>query len=139
MVQADLLGQSVDEFPGDPLARARRFEELSDTEILPWYHASVAQDRVNRQAAEHSPVDAKADDDPLRSIMRDGLFPAMRVDPVVLRAFLRMFNLLQAPDSLLADVDVIGRVMTVYQDRDNRPAEPAIGPDRAALLELLRA
>jgi len=138
MVQAELLGQSVDEFPDDPIARARRFEELGDAEVLPWYRASVAQDRVNRQAAD-APADGQSDDDPLRSIMRDGLFPAMRVDPVVLRAFLRMFNLLQAPDSLLADVDVISRVMMVYQDRDKRPAEPPLGPDRSALLALLRA
>lgn len=138
MVQAELLAQSLDEFPLDPLARAQRFEELSDTEILPWYRASVTQDRVNRQAVA-APADGQAADDPLRSIMRDGLFPAMRVDPIVLRAFLRTFNLLQAPDSLLADVDVISRVMTVYQDRENRPAEPPLGPDRAALLELLGA
>ena len=69
----------------------------------------------------------------LRSLLREGLFPAMRVDPVVLRAFLRMFNLLEPPDSLMADADVIGRVMAVYQDKDNRPPEPRPGarPRRA--------
>lgn len=70
----------------------------------------------------------------IRSLLRDGLLPAMRVDPVVLRAFLRMFNLLQAPDSLMTDPDIIGRVMAVYQDRDNRPPELALGPDRAGFL-----
>ncbi|HPU38323.1 MAG TPA: FAD-dependent oxidoreductase [Microthrixaceae bacterium] len=70
----------------------------------------------------------------VRSLLRDGLLPAMRVDPVVLRAFLRMFNLLQPPDSLMNDPDVIGRVMAVYQDRDNRPPELALGPDRAGFL-----
>ena len=52
----------------------------------------------------------------------------------MLRAFLRMFNLLEAPDSLMKDWDVIGRVMTVYQDRDQRPPEPALGPARSAIL-----
>ncbi len=61
----------------------------------------------------------------------------MRVDPVVLRAFLRMFNLLEPPDSLMADADVIGRVMAVYQDKDNRPPEPDLGPDRVGLLAAL--
>ena len=70
----------------------------------------------------------------MRSLLREGLFPAMRVDPVVLRAFLRMFNLLEAPDSLMNDTDVIGRVLTVYQDKDNRPPEPDLGPDRDGLL-----
>ena len=61
--------------------------------------------------------------------MRDGLFPAMRVDPVVLRAFLRMFNLLEPPDSLMTDADVIGRVMAVYQRTSVRRAP--MGPPRA--------
>ncbi len=42
--------------------------------------------------------------------------------------------LLEAPDSLMKDWDVIGRVMTVYQDRDQRPPEPALGPGRSAIL-----
>ena len=69
--------------------------------------------------------------------MRDGLFPAMRVDPVVLRAFLRMFNLLEPPDSLMKDADVIGRVMAVYQTRDERPPEAPMGPGRDTVLELI--
>ncbi|MCB0951423.1 MAG: hypothetical protein KDB13_01580 [Microthrixaceae bacterium] len=73
----------------------------------------------------------------MRSLLREGLFPAMRVDPVVLRAFLAMFNLLRPPDSLMTDSDVIGRVMAVYQDRDNRAPEPALGPTREELLECL--
>ena len=30
-------------------------------------------------------------------MMRDGLLPTMRTDPVVVRAFLRVFNLLRRP------------------------------------------
>ena len=69
--------------------------------------------------------------------MRDGLLPAMRVDPVVLRAFLRMFNLLEPPDSLMKDADVIGRVMAVYADRDERPPEAPMGPPRDEVLALV--
>jgi len=53
---------------------------------------------------------------------------------VVFRAFLRMFNLLDPPDSLLGNFDVIGRVLSVYQDREQRPPEPSLGPDRSGLL-----
>jgi hypothetical protein len=56
---------------------------------------------------------------------------------VVIRAFLRMFNLLEAPDSLMGNAEVIGRVMAVYQGRDERPPEEPLGPDRAALLDAL--
>ncbi|CAB4696121.1 unannotated protein [freshwater metagenome] len=69
--------------------------------------------------------------------MRDGLLPAMRTDPVVVRAFLRMFNLLEAPNSLMTNSDVVARVLTVFNDRENRPAEVSMGPDRASLLEAI--
>lgn len=144
MVQAELLADSVEEHPDDPMARARRYEQLCAEQIDPWYRASVAQDRANRDAtaaqatAAAAPDDTEAPaEDPMRAIMRDGLLPAMRVDPVVLRAFLRMFNLLEDPDSLMTNWDVLGRVMTVYQDRDARPPEPTLGPSRREMLATL--
>ena len=149
-VQAELLAVSLADWPNDPVERARTYEARCVEEILPWYKASVAQDAANRADAARTTEpavegdgpahDAPAGDAPMsevdsmRAMMRDGLLPAIRTDPVVLRAFLRMFNLLEAPDSLMKDWDVIGRVMTVYQDRDQRPPEPALGPGRAAIL-----
>lgn len=85
-------------------------------------------------AAGDTPSTTVDPQDFARELIRDGLLPAMRVDPVVLRAFLRMFNLLEAPDSLMSDADVIGRVMTVFQQRDERPAEQPLGPSRGELL-----
>ncbi|MGB6056717.1 MAG: FAD-dependent oxidoreductase [Microthrixaceae bacterium] len=70
----------------------------------------------------------------MRELLTDGLFPAIRVDPVVLRAFLRMFNLLEAPDSLMTNSDVIGRVMTVFQQRDQREPPAPLGPTREETL-----
>ena len=154
LVQAQLLCDVIDEFTGDHDGRARAYEAATRAEITPWYRAALAQDRMTRQAAAHEAdagTDGRPDDgvataasadggpgadagDFMRSLMREGLFPAMRVDPVVLRAFLRLFNLLEAPDHLMTDADVIGRVMAVYQDKDNRPPEPDLGPDRAGLL-----
>lgn len=86
--------------------------------------------------------DAGTGDDPeqfVRQLLTDGLFPALRVDPVVLRAFLRMLNLLRPPDSLMTDGDVISRVMAVYAEREQRPPPPPIGPSREALLATLDA
>jgi hypothetical protein len=152
MVQAQLLADLLDELGLDHAGRSRAYEEATRVEITPWYRAAVNQDRLARSAAASAPepelVDPTGGDgqstrggtsdvDPadfVKSLLRDGLFPAMRVDPVVLRAFLRMFNLLEPPDSLMSDADVIGRVMAVYQDRGNRPPEPSLGPDRAGLL-----
>jgi 2-polyprenyl-6-methoxyphenol hydroxylase-like FAD-dependent oxidoreductase len=153
MVQAQLLADLLGVHGTDHDARARAFEAATRAEITPWYRAAVAQDRMNRQATARGATAATDDGtdgdggvgtgddadgggaaDFTRQLLRDGLFPAMRIDPVVLRAFLRMFNLLEPPDSLMTDPDLIGRVLAVYQDRDNRPPEPALGPDRAGLL-----
>jgi len=155
VVQADLLATSLSEHPDDPTARVVAYEQASREQIHPWYRASVAQDAATRAEAERARALAERDvaepdepsrapeppptEDPMRAIMRDGLFPAMRVDPVVLRAFLRMFNLLEPPDSLMSNWDVLGRVMTVYQERDDRPPEPSLGPDRAQMLAALHA
>ncbi len=93
---------------------------------------AVAAGEITAEAAT-----AAAEENPMRAMMRDGLLPAMRVDPVVLRAFLRMFNLLEPPDSLLTDMDVIGRVMQAYQDRDQRPPEAPLGPGRTEMMKAL--
>ena len=76
----------------------------------------------------------------MRSVLREGLLPALRVDAVVLRAFLRNLNLLSSPDSLMKDPEVMNRVFAVWQDRENRPPEVPMGPKRRSeFLELLPA
>ena len=73
----------------------------------------------------------------VRSLLQDGLLPAARTDPVVFRAFLRMFNLLDPPEKLMKDPDLLARVLTVWQDRANHPPVEPAGPDRAGLLATL--
>lgn len=151
MVQAELLADAVRASPTDPVTLSSTYERTCEDQVLPWYRAAIAQDAANRSAVQidaaarraeldagDKPVDSPADEPPdMRLLMRDGLLPAMRTDPVVLRAFLRMFNLLEAPDSLLTNWDVVGRVMSVYQDRDQRPPEPALGPGRSAMVGMV--
>ncbi len=153
MVQAQLLADALAAHGMDHDARAAAYESASRREITPWYRAAVAQDRMGRAepattgaggdaatvGAPGEPADGGGVDlkEFARDLLRDGLFPAMRVDPVVLRAFLRMFNLLEPPDSLMKDPDVIGRVMAVYATRDQRPPEAPTGPDRDHLVRLL--
>ena len=75
----------------------------------------------------------------MRAVFRDGLAPALRSDAVVLRAFMRSFNLLTMPDELQKDADVGARIFAAYQERDQRPPEPNLGPSRPELLERLAA
>ena len=75
-----------------------------------------------------------------RSVLRDGLAPALRTDQVVLRAFVRNLNLLSPPDALLTDADFGARVFAVLQTKDDRPPEPSLGPaTRAEFLASLPA
>jgi 2-polyprenyl-6-methoxyphenol hydroxylase-like FAD-dependent oxidoreductase len=141
---AQLMVAAVDAHPDDPRKMLLAYDTALRAEIYPWYRASKDQDAEARRVA----TALLAGDDPdgttnderafMRGVFRDGLLPAMRRDSVVLRAFFRSLNLLTAPDAIIKDADVAARVLAVWQDRDNRLPEPALGPKlRADLLALL--
>jgi 2-polyprenyl-6-methoxyphenol hydroxylase-like FAD-dependent oxidoreductase len=147
MVQADLLADAIHAQPDDAVARARIYEEASVREVLPWYQASVHQDRLNRERAVREAaiaagsIDAAdTNNDPAQfaqEVMREGLMPAVRTDPDVFRAFIRTLNLLTTPDAMLTDADVFARVLDAFNDRENRPPEPVLGPPREEMLAVL--
>jgi 2-polyprenyl-6-methoxyphenol hydroxylase-like FAD-dependent oxidoreductase len=150
-VAAHLAADAVREHGDDPVATAIAYEDAMGRDVGPWYRSAVAQDRADRAArgievvsdGEGDLLGAAAaagpalDAESTRTLLQDGLFPATRTDPVVFRAFLRTFNLLDPPDAMLRDPDVLGRILTVWQDRANRPDPPSLGPGRDALLARL--
>ena len=133
---AHLIARAIDDHPNDLRALALSYDAALRDEIYPWYQATVEQDGEARRvaAALFAGEDPDSDTtDPrtfMRGVFRDGLLPAMRSDAVVLRAFFRTLNLLTAPDAMAKDPDVGARVFAVWQDRENRPAEPQLGPKR---------
>lgn len=143
---AHLLADAITSQPTDLRGIALAYDAMLREQIYPWYRAGVEQDGEARRvsAALLAGEDPDGDTgDPrtfMRGVFRDGLLPAMRSDPVVLRAFFRSFNLLTAPDAMAKDADVGARVFAVWQDRENRPPEPHLGPKRRRdFLELLPA
>ena len=119
----------------DALPDLNAFHEATERELVPWFRSAVMQDAQARAMHEELPAE-----DPrafMQSVFRDGLLPAMRTSPVVFRAFVRWFNLLVTPETLMADTEVIGDVMAAYQDRDNHPAPPPLGPERDELVATL--
>ena len=141
---AHLLGEAMGANPDDPLAQAQAYDAAVRAELRPWYRSTVLQDAEARRVA----AALLAGDDPdgdatdprtfMRGVLRDGLVPALRLDAVVLRAFMRNFNLLTAPDALVDDADVNARVLAVWNDRDQRPPEPPLGPStRKELLDAI--
>ena len=143
---AHLMADAVAAHADDPLACALAYDAALRTEIFPWYRAGVEQDtEARRVAAAHLAGEDPDGDatDPrafMRSVLRDGLLPAIRSDAVVLRAFFRSLNLLSSPDAMMKDPDVGARILAAWQDRENRPPEPALGPKhRAELVAALPA
>lgn len=136
IVQAELLADTIAAHGGDPEAAAVAFAEATRATIEPWYHAALAQDRHDRRAARED-GDEGDDGVDMGSLMRHGLLPAARLDPAVFRAFMRTFNLLDPPDAMMRDPEVVRGVLAAWQDRANRPPPPRLGPERAELLQLL--
>ena len=68
---------------------------------------------------------------------RDGLMPAVRTDPTVFRAFLRVLNILDSPDAMISDPEVVGRILELWQARGERPDPPADGPSEEEMLRIL--
>jgi len=141
---AHLLAEAVAAFGDDVREVALAYDASLRAEIRPWYRAAVRQDAQSRRVAAallegRDPDEGASGTEAFqRAVLRDGLLPATRVDPVVLRAFARTFNLLVPPDALASDPDVGARVLSVLQAPDERPPEPALGPaTRAELLAAL--
>ncbi len=48
-----------------------------------------------------------------------------------------MFNLLDPPTAIMANADVVARVLSVWQQRGSQQAPPPLGPDRDEMLRIL--
>ena len=100
----------------------------------------MVQDAESRRiaAAMLAGEDIDDPDDPrafMRSVLREGLAPAMRTDPEVFRAFVRTFNLLLPPDTLMQRRRHRRACARRVERQENRPPEPVLGPPRPELLE----
>jgi len=146
---AELLADAFAAHGDDPLAFALALDAGVERELVPWHRNVRDQDRAARETARAlregtDPFRFQRDDgsvDPrawTRSLLRDGLVPALREDLVVLRAFARVFNMLDRPQDLLRNPQLMQRVMAVWQRREQR--EPRqLGPKREDMLRALAA
>ncbi len=107
-------------------------DEATKRELVPWYEASVAQDRVNAQVARGEKLSEA--DEYMRSVVQDGLFHLVRTDAEVSRVWTRGFNLLSSPYAMLTDQSIMPRVLEAWSRRGEREPEPLPGPDRETFL-----
>ena len=140
-VAAEALSATLREHGRDAVGIALAMDEAMRTELEPHYVASCMQDadRIKLHAALHE----GSDPDPVAAATRDfivhGLIPATRVDPDVFRAFFRSFNMLDDPNALFADPQVLAAAGAAHAKKDERPPLPDLGPPRDELLAVMAA
>jgi 2-polyprenyl-6-methoxyphenol hydroxylase-like FAD-dependent oxidoreductase len=114
----------------------RRFDELTRTEVEPWYRRTLAYDRhrlaeIEADIAGH-PYET---DDPVWQITK-AWTAASNVDSEVCRAYVPLLALLSAPEEELAAPGLLDRIIAASA---GLPQYPDPGPDRAALLKAIAA
>jgi 2-polyprenyl-6-methoxyphenol hydroxylase-like FAD-dependent oxidoreductase len=148
-VSAFLAAESLRKEPEDLRALALQFDAGVLREIVPWYELQRQQDR---DAIEVDAIQRRGEDpfkterpdgsqDPkafMRSLLREGLGHALRQDIHVMRAFMRVLNLLDPPEDLMRRPEIFQSVLRAWNERHTRPPL-AEGPSRAQMIALLRA
>ncbi len=146
-VGAFALADALREHPHDLRALALDLDARIERDVVPWYKMQLQQDRDAIDVAEaqrrgENPYQVVRDDGTnnpkafMRSVLREGLLPALREDLTLMRIFMRVMNLLEKPDDLMSRPEVMQRVMASYQKREQR--EPIFqGPGRSEMLSIL--
>ena len=145
LVQAALLDEALERYPRDLAAAARHLDRRSEAELRPFWEAAVAGDRralgERRAFALTSPRAwlVGVAEQAFGWFVDRAIVPAMRVDPVVFRGLLRVFNMLDPPEQLLRDPELVLRALPVLARvlRGDEPAHLFPRVEREAVLALL--
>lgn len=116
--------------PGDGVGFARRWDEVTEATVTPYYRATLAFDR-HRLAEIQSEVEGRPyeTDDPAWA-MTTALMAGATRDPVLARAQQRIAQMLDLPPQVVSDPDVFERVIAASE----LPRYPLPGADRETLL-----
>ena len=118
LMTVELLDEALGIHPDDPIALARHYHAACETYVRPFWEAAVVSDRRmlgetpdlpsgNRAALIHMAEQA------FGWFIDRGVVPATRVDPVVFRGLLRIFHMLDAPEDLMRNPELLLRTLPV--------------------------
>jgi len=139
------LAECLAEHGDDLRALALAYDAAVERNVVPWYEMQLVQDADAIAVAEAQ----QRGEDPyrianpdgtqnpkafIRSLLREGLVPALAEDLVLLRIFIRAVNLLDSPRDLLKNPVVMQSLLASYAKRDQRE-KVELGPPREAMLE----
>jgi flavin-dependent dehydrogenase len=145
-MQAQMLREAIDARPDDLLGMALDFDAKFERAIVPGYEFVRSGDRtfIERERGLREGREPAEPDTPeeqqrffLRGLIRDGFVPAMASDINVLRAFMRVMNLLDPMDAMMKDPTVLAAVMKAYGERETR-VQVVDGPSRDDMIALLQ-
>jgi len=139
------LADCLDEHAGDLRALALAYDARVERDIVPWYQMQLAQDADAIEVAEsqqrgEDPYEIRNPDGTqnpkafMRSLLKEGLMPALREDLPLLRTFMRAMNLLDPPGELMRNPAVMQSLLASYAKRDQRE-KVDLGPTREAMVE----
>jgi flavin-dependent dehydrogenase len=143
------LADCLDAHADDLRALALAYDASVERNIVPWYELQLVQDADAIAVAEaqqrgEDPFQTTNSDGTqnpkafVRSLLRDGLVPALQEDLPLLRIFLRTINLLDSPRDLLKNPVVMQSVLASWAKRDQRE-KLVLGPPREGMLERFAA
>jgi 2-polyprenyl-6-methoxyphenol hydroxylase-like FAD-dependent oxidoreductase len=111
-LHAELLGEALDACGGDLCAAATVLDRLACEQIEPFYRASLLADRDAVRKAEGRPA-AGLTARFRERFFEEGVVIGTRCDPVIFRAFARMFNMLETPEQAFGRPEVIARALWI--------------------------
>jgi 2-polyprenyl-6-methoxyphenol hydroxylase-like FAD-dependent oxidoreductase len=133
---------------GDDLhALSLDYDASVERDIAPWYQLQLQQDADAIDVAEaqqrgedpYQLMNADGSNNPkafMRSILKEGLVPALGENLTLLRIFMRAMNLLEPPGELMKDPRVMPALIESYNRRGDREM-PYEGPRRGEMVEIL--
>jgi 2-polyprenyl-6-methoxyphenol hydroxylase-like FAD-dependent oxidoreductase len=130
------LGRIIDEHASDVETQSLAFAALTRVEAEQCYHAVADEDRDRsltwRGSQPRGPFLGRS----FAGFVRQCALPTVMLDPQVAQAVLRRSNLLDPPEALARDEQVLQRVIDLQSSIPPQP--PGDVPDREELLELIR-
>jgi 2-polyprenyl-6-methoxyphenol hydroxylase-like FAD-dependent oxidoreductase len=137
LMHAVRLRDHVRTLNGDPAASAIEWDNITEAELAPWYHAQIAMDRARvkeidaiRRGEEPEPP---ANDDVAAQMLK-AFFTGLNYDPDVFRAFLEVMGCLATPEEVLSKPGMFEKLIAASDGREP-PVVP--GPSREELLALI--
>jgi 2-polyprenyl-6-methoxyphenol hydroxylase-like FAD-dependent oxidoreductase len=125
---------------GEPRALVEAFDEVTEREIAPWYHAQIADDRArfaDMEALRDGREPPPPSDDLARGIRL--LRMSMGADADLFRAGLEYIGTLTPVQQILQRPAVAEKIQAVREGMKGRPPMQFPGPDRAQLLQLVES